>query len=288
MPRKNGKLTISDDVTRAGDGDLSALYDDPESVDEAIENAVPGLKRRQAGQNGTPQAPPKPASAIRELNERNAVFYIHGTSSYMQHRFSEKALKKIQETQQAGSQARSKRVREARDFEADYRAAMYLMANDSGTDEYGIPASSFRNGMISACRTVGFHMTKAKLAVFIEEDGSDRLQDIPLVKLYGEPVMNLMPVRLETGVIDIRSRPLWRRWDALVRVRYDADMFSAADIFNLLYRMGRQVGIGEGRPDGKSGNGIGYGMFTIRPKNEWPYGEWPYPELVDEPVFMRK
>jgi hypothetical protein len=74
----------------------------------------------------------------------------------------------MKSTQAAGQQARSKKTREARDFTADYEASMYRTANG----KHGIPCSAFRNAMISACRTIGFKMTLAKLSIFIETGGS--------------------------------------------------------------------------------------------------------------------
>ena len=69
--------------------------------------------------------------------------------------------------------------------------------------------------------------------------------------------------RNETGVVDLRNRPMWDAgWKALLRIRYDADMFNAADVVNLLDRAGGQVGIGEGRPDSPRSNGMGWGLFA--------------------------
>lgn len=65
------------------------------------------------------------------------------------------------------------------------------------------------------------------------------------------------------GVADIRWRPMWEQWSAKVRVRWDANQFSAQDVVNLLSRAGMQVGIGEGRPDSKASNGMGWGMFEV-------------------------
>jgi hypothetical protein len=56
---------------------------------------------------------------------------------------------------------------------------------------------------------------------------------------------------------------MWDEWHAFVRVRHDSDMFSAADITNLMVRVGMQVGIGEGRPDSKNSAGMGWGTFDL-------------------------
>jgi hypothetical protein len=196
---------------------------------------------------------------ITPLAEHTATYHLVGTCPYMQCRFSEKAIHKIQATHEAGQQSRSKRTREARNFEADYLQAIHFM--DEGT--YGIPCGAFRSAFISACRMCGFKMTIAKLSIFIESDGLDVVDKTPLVRIYGAPHPHLLPVRNATGVIDLRNRPLWETWEVWLRVRFDMDQFSYEDISNLLVRVGRQVGIGEGRPDSRDSNGIGYGLFNV-------------------------
>lgn len=118
--------------------------------------------------------------------------------------------------------------------------------------------------MISACRLVGFKMTVAKLSVFVEADGLDADDGTPLVRIIGgEPERNEMVARNETGVADLRIRPMWRDWGARLRIRYDAGQFTMADVINLLHRAGAQVGVGEGRPDSRSSAGMGFGLFEV-------------------------
>lgn len=205
-----------------------------------------------------PAATPLPV-IVKPLRETIIVFALQGMAPYMQLRFSQKAMDKMAATQQAGQQAKSKKVREARDFDDDYKQAMHLMPDG----RYGIPCAAFRNALISACRTVGFKMTIAKLSVFVEADGLDVIDGTPLVRLEGEPEMTILPVRNATGVADLRVRPLWRDWHVTLRVRFDAEQFSPTDVFNLLVRAGAQVGIGEGRPDSRQSAGLGYGLFTV-------------------------
>lgn len=190
-----------------------------------------------------------------------AEIKIVGTAPYVQNKFSHKAQQKIKETQEAGQQARKSRKREAKDFEAVYREAMHI----SREGWAGIPAPAFRNAMISACRMVGFKMTIAKMSVFIVAEGYDAEDGTPLVRIYGDPHPHQAMVRNATGVVDMRHRPMWDEWSAVVRVRWDADQFSAHDVVNLLARAGGQVGVGEGRPDSKMSNGQGWGMWEVNP-----------------------
>lgn len=184
---------------------------------------------------------------------------IKGVSPYVQHKFSQKSRQQMIDKQRLGDQSRKNRKREAKDFEQTYKDAMHIAREGWN----GIPAPSFRNALISACRIVGFKMTLAKLSVFIEADGFDADEGTPLVKIKGEPRVHESYVRNETGVADVRWRPMWEEWGANVRIRYDANQFSATDVVNLLHRAGMQVGIGEGRPDSKNSAGQGWGMFTI-------------------------
>ena len=189
-----------------------------------------------------------------------ATFTIKGTAPYVQNKFSEKARQMIKNQQEAGSPARNKKKREPKNFQECYEKALHV--SDDGW--YGIPAPAFRNAMISACRTVGFKMTLAKLSVFVEADGFDADDATPLVKItkgkpeYFESVMHIQQT------IDIRPRPKWSPgWEAEVRIRYDADQFTVEDVTNLMVRVGKQVGIGEGRPDSKSSAGVCWGLFEV-------------------------
>ncbi len=185
---------------------------------------------------------------------------IKGTAPLVINRFSHKAMLKMQAAQEAGSTAKSKKQREAKDFEACFEEAKHV--SEEGWE--GIHAAAFRNGAIDACRAAGVVMTKAKLAFMVEADGFDRVDGAPLVRLTtGVAEQWIAPTRNQTGVVDLRSRPMYREWGALLRIRYDTGMLSRSDMVNLLARVGMQVGIGEGRPYSKNSGGLGFGLFEI-------------------------
>ena len=200
------------------------------------------------------------AITIKPLRQKVIQVRITGVAPFMQLRFSEKAKATMMATQQAGSQAKSKKVREPRNYDADYEGAMYR----GPKKQYGFPASAIRNACISACKLVGFHMTKAKLALFVDADFLDAADGTPLIELKGTPEKTIMPARNANGSTDLRVRPMWREWSATIKVRFDEDQFSVSDVVNLLIRVGAQVGIGEGRRDSKSSNGLGYGLFEVK------------------------
>lgn len=182
---------------------------------------------------------------------------IRGTAPLVIERFSKKA--ELMAKMQEGAQAKSKRVRTARDYEKDAEEARYR--HPDGWE--GANAAAFRAGMISACRLVGFKMTLAKLSVFIEADGFDNADGLPIVRIYGDSHTFTAHTRNATGVVDVRSRPQYREWACKLRVKFDQTQFSATDIINLISRVGVQVGIGAGRPDSKASAGCGWGTFEI-------------------------
>ena len=195
-------------------------------------------------------------------NLKVAEFNVVGVTPLCVSRFAQKNREMMKAKMAAGSVAGSKRKRDPRDFDADYEGAKYV----SSEGWCGLPAGAFRSAMIAACRLVGFKMTNAKLAVFIVADGFDKHDNTPLVRIHGEPTRHETSLRNATGVADIRIRPLWPKWNIKLRVRYDADQFSLADVTNLLMRAGMQVGVCEGRHNSRESNGCGWGEFTIETK----------------------
>jgi len=197
---------------------------------------------------------------IKAPNIQTADIEIEGLTPLVQNKFSAKAKAKMMDTMAAGSTAKSKKTREARNYDDDFLQAQHI--SEEGWN--GLPAPAFRSAMISACRLVGFQMTKAKLSLFVLHDGIDAEDGTPLVKLKADtPERHEALVRMNFTSTDIRIRPMWRKWGATVRVQWDADQFTIADVVNLMDRAGLQVGIGEGRPDSKTSTGMGWGQFRV-------------------------
>jgi hypothetical protein len=85
-----------------------------------------------------------------------------------------------------------------------------------------------------------------------------------LVKITkGKPEMFVDRVKIGINQTDLASRAMFREWEATITVQWDADVFTANDIVNLLARAGWHVGIGAGRPLSKSSAGTGKGTFEI-------------------------
>lgn len=183
-----------------------------------------------------------------------------GTAPLVVAKFSAKAREQIREQHLAGSTSRKGKLRDPKDFHELFEGGRHIAPE--GWD--GFAASSLRNGLISACRLVGFRMTLAKLSLFVQHDGLDAEDGTPLVRIIGpEPEPFEAMVRNATGVVDIRVRPMWRAWGAYLHVSYDEGQFTATDVANLVMRVGLQVGLCEGRPDSKDSAGIGFGTFRL-------------------------
>jgi len=190
-----------------------------------------------------------------------AIIPIVGTTHYCQNAFSQKQMDAMKKKQEQGSQSEKNKKKEPKDFEACYEGAKHR----SEEGWLGIPATAFRSALVSACRLVGFKMTHAKLGLYVCADGYDKHDLTPLIRITeGEPERRDHAVRNESGVADIRPRPFWAPgWKAVVRLEFDGDMFSTLDISHLMMRVGRQVGIGEGRPDSRNSCGMGWGLFRV-------------------------
>jgi hypothetical protein len=195
---------------------------------------------------------PAPNMAVRE-------FKLIGVTPYVSNNFSEEARKQMEENQEQGSQSQKGKKRSPKDFAKLFRGSMHT----SIEGWYGIPASTFRQAMVDACRTTGFKMTLARMGVFIVADGYDVADGRPLVRIEGEPREFRSYVRLANGSADIASRGRWEKWSLNLRVKFDLDMFSSEDIAHLLMRVGEQVGIGAGRPFSKTSCGQGWGTFRL-------------------------
>jgi len=189
---------------------------------------------------------------------RTVEIVVEGTAPLVVNKFSNKAREMMKASQEAGK-TKAKKAKEGKDFMECFNQARHIA--EAGWD--GVPCVTFRHAMVDACRLVGFPMTKAKIGFFIESDGIDKDEGTGLVKIIGgDPEYSEMPVRNQTGVADIRARPMWRKWSCNVRITFDAGMFSDEDIANLLMRAGMQCGICEGRPSSPSG-GMGWGLFKV-------------------------
>lgn len=215
--------------------------------------------------NGThPEVETDSHISIRPPNFQVAKFCIRGTAPYVQNKFSAEDRRKMHLAHEEGEKSRKNKKKEPKDFKKCYEGSLRKTADGW----FGIPAPAFRNGMIDACRMVGFTMTHAKCSLFIVADGYDADDGMPLVKITkGKPAYYEVPVVNDGGSPDLRARGRWDEgWEAEVSVRFNADQFTVEDVANLLMWMGISIGVGAGRPFSKDSPGTGCGTFELLAK----------------------
>lgn len=189
-----------------------------------------------------------------------AEFEIIGTVPLVIHRFSAKTKQEMKHKMETGKAASSRKNREAKNTDDLFQEARYI--SKEGWD--GFQAGAIRSAMISACRLVGFKMTLAKLSLFVINDGWDAKEpQIPLIRIYGKAEKQEDIARVETGQPYVTVRAAFYSWKSKLKIRWDADQFTFEDIYNLLIRVGMQVGLCEGRPDSKKSVGMGWGLFDV-------------------------
>src|SRR5262249_8031350 len=160
---------------------------------------------------------------------------ISSTAPYVQNRFANYKRDEMVEKQKAGSsQAKTRRAKPPKDFEKGYKGSMHIAQEGW----HGIPATAIRNAMIEACRLTEMDMVRAKMCIRIVPDGLNAENLEPLIKIDGKPQMFLDRVRIGINQTDILPRCLFPKWQARVTIQWDADVFTAQDVFNLLARAG--------------------------------------------------
>lgn len=210
---------------------------------------------------------------IPEPNFKEMALDIESTAPFVFNKFSARQQKAMADKQEAGAQGKNRTRREPKDFDTIWRETVHY----SVEGWVGIPASSFRSALITACKTVGYKMTMAKLSIFVLADGYDKDDGSPLVRVISDTPTRLdvgviagmvtrfdAPVRLSMGSTDIATRGRMLQWEAKVRINFDLDQFRPIDILNLMARAGMQVGVGAGRPDSRTSTGQGWGTFKVK------------------------
>jgi hypothetical protein len=199
---------------------------------------------------------------IKAPNFQTVKFLVVGTAPYVCNNMTPGAEEAMRAGMGDGVDKAAKKKRPPKDFEADYRGSQHV---DVKGGWVGIPAAAIRAAMIRACSTCGVEMTKAKQCFFVEADGEDE-KGRPLVRiLKGKPEKFECTVKNSNGSTDLRARARFNTgWEAALRISFDADMFSASTVGNLIMRAGMSVGIGAGRPFSSSSAGCGWGTFTLK------------------------
>ena len=200
---------------------------------------------------------------VPQQNLKSVNVKITGTSELIVHRFSEKALKMIEDIQAKKTKTRTKRKPEKEYEDCFYRwgegnvnAWNYPETWDGVST--GIPSIALKKAMVTAVSQItGVTKVLARQAFHIDGE---------VLKIENaEPYMRSDHVRIGIKQTDIRYRPSYPvGWTVDVPITYDQDVISLDQIMNLLERAGFGVGLCEHRPE-KDGS---YGMFTLEKTSE--------------------
>ena len=184
-----------------------------------------------------------------------------GDSPLITHAWSAKAKAQMAATQQK----RAAKGREAKDPWAEFCAAAYWLdgmpakatESDVETARFGFPAVGFKSAAVDAVTSVA-SMTKvaARQAFHIEGE---------LVEISGPPPsMREDIARVGMGKADLRYRPEFKPWGAILTVRVNVSAISVEQVVGLFDLAGFAVGIGDWRPQR---NGP-YGRFHVAKSDE--------------------
>lgn len=194
---------------------------------------------------------------------------VQGTTPLIMNKFSAKA-QQIMLDRQMGKAT----PREEKNPEELFQNAQHRLANG----DPGIPAVSFKAAIVDAARFFkGSKMPMTDLRRMIAVrgvPGDDVLNRSQLIPLYGEwtgdpdslkpavPVMRQDYARNESGVADIRFRPEYDPWSAVLEVVYITSSLKLEAIIALVDAAGNN-GVGEWRPGSKESNTGSYGTWMV-------------------------
>jgi len=186
---------------------------------------------------------------LKNLKIRIVKIPIIGISPLIVHNFSEKIQKEMEAKQQGKSKASKHDIRKPKQ---EVEAAKHI----SSEGWEGFPAGGFKKCLVRGAKAIGLVMKDVQASVFIEPD----CPKTNLVKIIGKSRMRTDMVRIGMGSADIRYRPEYPEWEAVLTISFNEGLVSLEQVFQMIYAAGYGTGIGDWRPE-RSGN---YGRFTLK------------------------
>lgn len=191
---------------------------------------------------------PKTTTAIElpRLNIATIEIPIKGDSPLIVHKFSEKAKKQMLDKQMKKASA----GKEAKNPWRDFVESMYWLdgmpeepnEDDVKAGRFGFPAVGFKAAAVTACTSIG-SITKVAARQAFHVEGE-------FVEIKGPPPsMREDIARIAMGTADLRYRGEFDPWNAVLTVKYNANLMSAEQVVNLFETAGFAVGVGEWRPE---------------------------------------
>ena len=194
---------------------------------------------------------------------------VEGLTPLIVNKFSAKAQQIMLDKQMGKPQ-----VREPKNPEENFRQAQHLLPNGDA----GFPSVAFKAAIVDAARFFKgskLPMTDLRRMIFVNgTPGQDPTNRTLMTPVYGkwtgdirslkpaEPVMRQDYARNESGVADIRFRPEYDPWSAVLEVVYVSSALTRESVLALVDAAGL-AGIGEWRPASKESNTGSYGTFQV-------------------------
>lgn len=194
---------------------------------------------------------------ISRVGTQTLLVPIVGTSPLIVHNFSEKSKRQMLEAQQG-----VKRAKEPRNPDAEYEASFYRIHDEGKPDRYGFPTVAFKAATIGAARFYGKSIKMTEIRQFMFFRGLYTKADPQeLTEILGTPEKREDVVRLGgmSRSADLRYRPMFPEWSAVLEVVYVQDRLSQDSVLSLIDAGGLGVGVGEWRPE-KDGT---FGTYRI-------------------------
>lgn len=192
------------------------------------------------------------AITIPAIKQELLTITIIGDTPLIMHKWSEKAKKMIRDKQGKKATAAG---REAKDPEQEMEDCIYHLPGG----QPAFPAAAFKKAAVRACKPIpGIDMIDARGWFYVIGDPSDP----SLVAITADkPIMREDPVPIGQGT-DLRYRPEFRNWSAVLNIRFNENVVSAEQICNLISLAGFHVGVGEMRPEKPGGQD--YGLWHVQ------------------------
>lgn len=195
---------------------------------------------------------PEAVAQIDRISAETLAVPIIGTAPLVVNRFSEKA--KLEMLQNAQGK---KTPKTPKNPQAEYEAAFYRLKSG----EPGFPALGFKQATVGAARFYGKQISMTALKQFIFFSGEPGEDGHYYVQIIGEPEMREDVVRVGRGGTDLRYRPQFTEWGAVLTVTYVDSMLTRGSLLSLIEAGGMGVGVGEWRPE-RDGD---FGTYRLDP-----------------------
>ncbi|KKN61995.1 hypothetical protein LCGC14_0516730 [marine sediment metagenome] len=172
------------------------------------------------------------------------IIHIIGLSPLITHRFGAAAQRKILDNQMNVSRPK----RGLREPIQEYMESLYVVPGrekwkDNKPGKFGLAGHAFKQACVGAARYVeGLNMTYARGCFFVEDD----VVGIENMTPYNRQDVVRLP---SSKSADIRFRGCFpAEWEANIVMSIDKSIIDEISVFNLLYRAGMSVGVGDWRP----------------------------------------